>query len=186
LNPLILQSSRAALTLKSEKNDLLLKQQNSLVLQSKSNSLKLQTGSPNLLLQSRDNSLALISESQTMTLTTAGAVFVIGSYGGTITVDYDEVFPLTIFTVPSTQSLDRIGVRVTEAFKSDATLKIGLVSDDDKFFEIGDTDLTATDILFEKDFDTDGPLSLRLVINPGTMPTAGQVKIQISTTKKGQ
>lgn len=136
-------------------------------------------------MKSQNNELILQNLEQHITLTTAGSVFVIGTQGGTITVKFDEVFPMTVFIVPATQALDRIGIRVTEAFKSDATLKLGLVSDDDKFFEVGDTDLTATDILFEKDFDTDGPLSLRLVINPGTMPTTGQVKIQISTTKKG-
>ena len=116
---------------------------------------------------------------------TGAVISSVNTNGGTYVANYNEVFPVNFITLSALETIDKIGIKITESFDgAGATLKLGNTLDDDAFFETTEVELTE-EMTFEKDFSEDGPQTLKLTIVPGSAASQGQVKIQISTTKQG-
>jgi hypothetical protein len=106
--------------------------------------------------------------------------------GTTHLAHYGDANPVVIFTITGAQALDHIDLDVVEVWDGGGgpSITLGVLGDPARYFDSTESDLTEL-ALFSKDFSELGPIQFLLTINPGSSPTTGQVRIQISTTPAG-
>jgi hypothetical protein len=105
--------------------------------------------------------------------------------GTTYLASYGDSTPALIFTLPLGQALGSIDVGVTEVWNGvGASIQVGVVGEAGRYFDSSETELTEI-ATFSKDFSDLGPKLIIITINPGLSPSAGKVRIQISTTSSG-
>jgi hypothetical protein len=108
-----------------------------------------------------------------------------GGSGTTYLASYGDSTPAIIFDLLSGQAINAIDVSVTEAWNgTGASIQIGVVGEPDRYYAALDTELTSI-ASFSKDFAELGPKQIILTITPGSTPTTGKVRIQVSTTLAG-
>jgi len=98
--------------------------------------------------------------------------------GDTYTAAFGDATPANLFDVPVDFVLEGIRVVVLETWDGiGANIQLGTAGDPDRFFAIGDTELTA-EVSFDKGFHDLGPLTIQLTIAPGVGASQGQIQIQ--------
>lgn len=108
--------------------------------------------------------------------------------GTTYLASYGDASPAIVFDVPADQAVDKVDIEVLEEWDGvGATILLGTLAAPDLFFGITpvqEVELTSL-AMFSKDFQVLGPVQVLLTIVPGTTPTKGTVRIQITTTPQG-
>ena len=106
--------------------------------------------------------------------------------GGTTTlVSYGDSTPSDIYYLDSNQTINGIDIAVIEAWDGiGASIQIGTPAQPGLLFDSLESELSAV-ATFSKDFTALGPMTIRVTITPGTSPTTGKARIQISTTPRG-
>jgi hypothetical protein len=98
---------------------------------------------------------------------------------------YGDATPSLVYELPANQAIADISIEVTEPWDGvGAYLQLGVNGSFDHFFDPTETELTSV-ATFSKDFSDTGPLQVVLTLHPGSSPTTGKVRVQISTTSAG-
>lgn len=105
--------------------------------------------------------------------------------GTTYLASYGDATPALVFSLPANQAIDNIDIEVTEVWDGPgATIRLGTLAQPGKYFDSTDTELLDLNV-FAKAFAELGPVQIYITINPGSSPTKGKVRVQISTTTAG-
>lgn len=112
-------------------------------------------------------------------------VAVAAAMGTTYLASYGDATPSIVYELPASQAINGISIEVTEPWDGvGAYIQLGVNGSLDHFFDPTETELTSV-ATFSKDFSDTGPLQVVITLHPGSSPTAGKVRVQISTTSSG-
>ena len=100
----------------------------------------------------------------------------------TARVLWSAAMPADVLIVPDSRQIKGISVEVEEAFDgAGAALQIGTPLVPDAFFAVGDSNLSQASIEYEKTFNAPGPVTVRVSLNPGVMPSQGGILLAVTT-----